>query len=109
MKKNLFILLLAVAVMACKKSRTCSCTSVFTDEYSSVFNNSTYTNVSGTNISTTEDKYTFDNIKKRDMRRVTNCNTRTEKYSTSSTATITGTITVTNTYNYTNEVTCKLE
>lgn len=109
MKKFLLISLVTLAFTCCKKSRTCSCTSTFTDEYSSVYNNSAYSNVSGTNVSTTEEKITFDNIKKRDMRRVTNCNSRIEKYSTSSMATITGTITVTNTHNFTNDISCTLK
>lgn len=109
--KKIFIptICLILISSACKKDRTCSCTTNSTDNYSVTYNNSSFSNTSGTSSSTSTSKTTVEKIKKRNVRQLLNCNSRTEKYKNTNTNTVTGTITATYVDDYTDEITCTLD
>jgi hypothetical protein len=108
MKKFLVIAVCAALVStACRKTRTCNCTTTDTDNQtvSNNFPNSTPTNT--VIVTTTTNKTTTDSQKSDNFREVTNCNSGKDDYTKVNTST-TGTFVVTQTDVHSVDISCTL-
>jgi hypothetical protein len=86
--KNILIMLFLVCIaMACRKSRTCSCTSTNVSQSTTTPRNGGAATTTQ-NTGTSSDEFTVSKVKKTDLTRLYDCNSRTETSTNTYTTTV---------------------